>query len=334
MTNEEETWSTVESPNEDENKVEYEVEEEVEEVVKAEAVQPETKEPVQEEEVKEEVKVEEAVTKEIPQELEGIETKGAQRRIKQLIRQRKERDEQIQQLINEQENLRANIYHKDLESNKLNKLNIESTEKQLNDKITLARASYQEAFEGGHKEKLLAAQEALNEAQIDLKTLGATKYQLNNQPQPQPMPAQQQPVQQGPDPRAEEWAAKNEWFGPDRIMTASALAIDAELKNEGYNPTDEDFYSEIDNRIRAAFPNKFESKPAQNERNDGSSTPSQVVAGGSRSSPNPKKVKLSQEDVRLANKWGIPLEQYAAEKMKVTKSEGDYTTINMQRGGK
>jgi len=116
MTNEEETWSTVESPNEDENKVEYEVEEEV---VKAEAVQPETKEPVQEEEeVKEEVKVEEAVTKEIPQELEGIETKGAQRRIKQLIRQRKERDEQIQQLINEQENLRANIYHKDLESNK------------------------------------------------------------------------------------------------------------------------------------------------------------------------------------------------------------------------
>jgi len=117
-------------------------------------------------------------------------------------------------------------------------------------------------------------------------------------------------------------------------MTASALAIDAELKNEGYNPTDEDFYSEIDNRIRAAFPNKFESKPAQTERTDGSSSPSQVVAGGSRSSPNPKKVKLSQEDVRLASKWGIPLEQYAAEKMKVTKSEGDYTTINMQRGGK
>jgi len=119
-------------------------------------------------------------------------------------------------------------------------------------------------------------------------------------------------------------------------MTASALAIDAELKNEGYSPNDEDFYDEIDKRIRAAFPNKFTQKeePAPTERNDGSSSPSQVVAGGSRSSPNPKKVKLSQEDVRLAGKWGIPLEQYAAEKMKVTKSEGDYTTINMQRGGK
>ena len=108
-----------------------------------------------------------------------------------------------------------------------------------------------------------------------------------------------------------------------------------ELKNEGYSPNDEDFYDEIDKRMRAAFPTKFtKEEPVQQERNDGSSSPSQVVAGGSRSSPNPKKVKLSQEDVRLANKWGIPLEQYAAEKMKVTKSEGDYTTINMQRGGK
>ena len=144
----------------------------------------------------------------------------------------------------------------------------------------------------------------------------------------------QQPVQ--PDPRAVDWQANNEWFGKDNIMTASALAIDAELKNEGYSPNDEDFYDEIDKRMRTAFPSKFTEKeePVTTERNDGSSSPSQVVAGGSRSSPNPKKVKLSQEDVRLANKWGIPLEQYAAEKMKVTKSEGDYTTINMQRGGK
>ena len=93
--------------------------------------------------------------------------------------------------------------------------------------------------------------------------------------------------------------------------------------------------SEIDKRMRAAFPNKFTQaeEPVTTERNDGSSSPSQVVAGGSRSSPNPKKVKLSQEDVRLANKWGIPLEQYAQEKLKATSAEGEYTTINMQRGG-
>ena len=117
-------------------------------------------------------------------------------------------------------------------------------------------------------------------------------------------------------------------------MTASALAIDAELKSEGYNPTDEDFYTEVDKRIRSAFPHKFTEKQEQKERSDGASVPSQVVAGGSRSSPNPRKVKLSQEDVRLANKWNIPLEQYASEKLKTEKADGEYTTINMQRGGK
>ena len=61
--------------------------------------------------------------------------------------------------------------------------------------------------------------------------------------------------------------------------------------------------------------------------------PSQVVSGSSRSSPNSKKVKLSQGDIRLANKWSIPLEKYAAEKLKTEKAEGEYTTINMKRGG-
>jgi hypothetical protein len=61
----------------------------------------------------------------------------------------------------------------------------------------------------------------------------------------------------------------------------------------------------------------------------------QVGAGGTRSTPSSKnKVKLSKEDVRLANKWNIPLEQYAQEKLKATSADGEYTTINMQRGGK
>ena len=143
-------------------------------------------------------------------------------------------------------------------------------------------------------------------------------------------------MQPAPDPRAQDWAADNEWFGKDNIMTASALAIDAELKNEGYTPQDPDFYTEIDKRITAAFPHKFKTEEpvAEKEiRTDGSSTPSQVVAGSSRSSPNSKKVKLSQGDIRLANKWSIPLEQYAAEKLKTEKAEGEYTTVNMKRGG-
>jgi hypothetical protein len=320
----EDNWSEVNtSQTKEEPKVEFEIEEKEKVEVKPEPV------------IKEEPKQEAPIPKEEPKELEGIETKGAEKRIRQLIRQRKERDEQINQLIHQNEKLKNSYTTKENEFHQVSKLNLDATEKQLKDKLELARTAYADAFEAQDKNKLLKAQESLNEAQTDLKNVAITKSKFTEQPKERTQPAQQpvqQPVQA--DPRAVDWQSNNEWFGKDNIMTASALAIDAELKNEGYNPTDEDFYSEIDNRIRAAFPNKFENKSAQIERNDGSSTPSQVVAGGSRSSPNPKKVKLSQEDVRLASKWGIPLEQYAAEKMKVTKSEGDYTTINTQRGGK
>ena len=320
----EDNWSEVDtSQKKEEPKVEFEVEEK--EPEKVEAKPEPIPEPTKEEPQKEE-----------PKELDGIQTKGAEKRIRQLIRQRKERDEQIAQLIQQNEQLKNSYSTKETEFHKVSKLNLDATEKQLKDKLDLARSAYADAFEAQDKEKLLKAQEALNEAQTDLKNVAVTKSKFTEQPEKKEQVQQptQQPVK--PDPRAVDWQANNEWFGQDNIMTASALAIDAELKNEGYSPNDEDFYDEIDKRIRAAFPNKFTQKeePAPTERNDGSSSPSQVVAGGSRSSPNPKKVKLSQEDVRLANKWGIPLEQYAAEKMKVTKSEGDYTTINMQRGGK
>jgi len=318
----EDNWSEIDTSQKKEEKVEYEVEKEPEKV----EAKPE---PVQE--------TKEAPKEEKPEELDGIQTKGAEKRIRQLIRQRKERDEQIAQLIQQNEKLKNSYSTKENEFNKVSRLNLDATEKQLKDKLDLARSAYADAFEAQDKEKLLKAQEALNEAQTDLKNVAVTKSKFTEQPE-QKEQVQQQPVQQQqttqPDPRAVNWQANNEWFGKDNIMTASALAIDAELKNEGYSPADEDFYDEIDKRMQAAFPNKFKEQPATTERNDGSSSPSQVVAGGSRSSPNPKKVKLSQEDVRLANKWGIPLEQYAAEKMKVTKSEGDYTTINMQRGGK
>jgi len=142
-----------------------------------------------------------------------------------------------------------------------------------------------------------------------------------------------------PDPKAEEWAASNDWFGQDQIMTVSALAIDGQLKEEGFSPTDSEYYTEIDRRLKETFPHKFVTQEAATggevRRQETTSTPAQVVAGASRSSPgSSKKVKLSKEDIRLAGKWNIPLEQYAQEKLKADKAEGEYTTINMQRGGK
>ena len=279
-------------------------------------------------ETQEEEKKEEVVEEKAP-ELEGIETKGAEKRIRQLIRQRKERDEHIQALIQKNEELSTNLRTKDKEVNTLGKSSLDASEKQLTDKIELARAVYTEAFEEGDKEKVLKAQEMLNDAQIDLKSVTAAKnnYQeIEDVPQQaQPQPQQQVRQQPANDPRAEDWASKNDWFGKDNVMTAAALAIDAELKGEGYDPQDQDFYQEIDNRLKQAFPQKL--GESQERVQENTSQPAQVVSGGSRSSSSSsRKVKLSKEDVALAQKWNIPLEKYAAEKLKVDDSDG-YTNI-------
>ena len=300
-----------------------------EEQIEIEFEEPEEEEKPQVEVQKVKEVVEPKQEEEKAPELEGIETKGAEKRIRQLIRQRKERDEHIQALIQKNEELNTNLRTKDKEVNTLGKSSLDASEKQITDKIELARAVYTEAFEEGDKERVLKAQEMLNDAQIDLKSVTAAK---NNYPeiedvpqQAQPQPQQQVRQQPANDPRAEDWASKNDWFGKDNVMTAAALAIDAELKGEGYDPQDQDFYQEIDNRLKQAFPQKLGNSQERVQEN--TSSPAQVVSGGSRSSSSSsRKVKLSKEDVALAQKWNIPLEKYAAEKLKVDDSDG-YTNI-------
>ena len=209
-------------------------------------------------------------------------------------------------------------------------MHLDVNEKQLTDKLELARAAYKSAYEEGDTSKILQAQEFLNEAQTDIKSVSAAKMEYENTPQ---APAQQQqpaPQQQTTtDPRAVEWSQNNSWFGQDRIMTAAALALDAELKEEGFSPDDPEFYNEIDNRIKEAFPSKFNSAVKESSVQEQPSKPAQVVAGASRSTPASGKVKLTKEDVRLAQNWGIPLEQYAAEKAKVQDADGEYTAIKL-----
>jgi hypothetical protein len=316
-TNEE--WNEVDvKASEEENKVDYEVEDEVVEEKAIPLVQ-----------AKEEVveKVEE-----VPKELEGIETKGAQKRIKQLVKQRKERDEQLAHLIQQNEQLNNRLQNTEHQFNTVSQLNLTASEKQITDKLELARNVYKSAHEEGDSTKILQAQEFLNEAQNDLKSLSATKQQFEQRPVQQPQAVQQPQYQPQPtaDPRAEEWAGNNTWFGQDQVMTAASLAIDSQLKEEGFTPTDPDYYIEIDRRIKETFPHKFSGEVRKQEA---TSQPAQVVAGASRSSPgSSKKVKLTKEDVRLAGKWNVPLEQYAQEKLKADQANGEYTTINTQRG--
>jgi len=302
-------WSEVQTEKPEKEKVEFEIE----------------KDEPKKEEVKQEVKAPEPeVKKEEPKELEGINTKGAEKRIRQLIKQRKDRDEQVAKLIKQNEELTSKLNNTQKEFTNISKLNLDATEKQLKDKLELARTNYKTAHQEGDTEKILQAQEFLNDAQNDLKSVGATKQQFKEpevQPQQQVQQPQQQVQQPTPDPKAQSWAEQNDWFGEDKIRTAAALAIDADLKEEGFNPTDDDYYTEIDNRLKEAFPHRYQTQEVEpkEETRTQETSPAQVVAGGTRSTPSSnKKVKLSKEDVRLANKWNIPLEQYAQEKLKAT----------------
>jgi len=125
----------------------------------------------------------------------------------------------------------------------------------------------------------------------------------------------QQPKQQAqtaPDPRAEEWAENNEWFGKDSAMTYTAFDLHRKLtEEEGIDPRSDEYYKEIDKRIRLEFPHKFD-KPTENKV----SKPTQTVASATRSTKtNRKQVRLTSSQVAIAKKLGVPLEEYAKQLM-------------------
>ena len=175
-------WGEVKVEKEEAPKVEFEVEEEKKEEVKEEPKQEIKKEP------------EEEQKKEEPKELEGIDTKGAQKRIRQLVKQRKEKEEEVARLIRQNEELAHRVKKQEKDFYEIGKLNLTANEKQIKDKLDLARTAYSTAYEEGDSAKILKAQEALNEAQVDLKNIEATKTKFK-EPEVQQQTVQQQ-VQQ------------------------------------------------------------------------------------------------------------------------------------------
>ena len=130
-------------------------------------------------------------------------------------------------------------------------------------------------------------------------------------------PIPQAPVNNfSPDPKAEDWGSKNKWFGTDKAMTYTAFDLHEKLVNEeGYDPQSDEYYAEIDKRIRLEFPHKFATRevPADTTK------PTQIVAGAKRSvKPGRKTVRLTPSQVAIAKKLGVPLEEYAKQ-LKITK---------------
>jgi hypothetical protein len=144
-----------------------------------------------------------------------------------------------------------------------------------------------------------------------------TQEQQIRQPAPQsaPAPAAPQPVQQAaqPSPKAEDWASRNTWFGKDRVMTYAAWGIHQTLvENEGFDPNSDEYYTELDRRIREEFPKRFTDESPQQTNRQQRSAP--AVAPASRSSginSARRTVRLSPSQVAIAKKLNVPLEEYA-----------------------
>ena len=121
----------------------------------------------------------------------------------------------------------------------------------------------------------------------------------------------QQPIQQTPvrDPKAEAWAEKNEWFGKDNAMTYTAFDLHRKLtEEEGMDPQSDEYYAEVDRRIRLEFPHKFD-RPVEEKQ---TTKPTQNVASATRSTKSGRKqVRLTSSQVAIAKKLGVPLEEYA-----------------------
>ena len=171
-----------------------------------------------------------------------------------------------------------------------------------------AKQAYKDAYESGDSDGMIAANEHLT--MLTNEKLRYDSYKPK-QTQQKPMPEYTQaPIQEAAvDDKAVDWASRNEWFQKDKAMTGYAYGIHEELVENGVDPRSDEYYQQIDSKMREAFPHKF-----GHQRQQGS-----VVAPASRSSKSPRKVTLTQSQVALAKRLGISPEKYAAQLMKETR---------------
>ncbi len=244
-----------------------------------------------------------------------------QKRINKLVAQRKESEEReaaamqfAQQQKNEVDALRGQLSNLNTGYSSEASSRIDSQEAQ-------AKAAFKDAYESGEVDKMADAQQVMAKIAIEKERLRIFKdnqekqKQRAEQMQEQQIQQQAQPQQQAqqpqPDDKAVDWASKNEWFGQDRAMTASAFTLHQQLvEEEGLDPQSDEYYSEIDARMRQDFPHKF----------NGKSAPAQKVASvsqGRTSQKNKKSVKLTPAQISVAKKLGVPLDAYAKEVAKI-----------------
>jgi hypothetical protein len=180
---------------------------------------------------------------------------------------------------------------------------LEQAKKVVATEIEDAKRKYREAYESGDADRLVEAQEALTAAKIKAERVNNFKPAAVQQEKPVVQPDSQPAKETAPvDPKARAWQQANPWFGVDDEMTAVAITVHRKLVESGVDPTSDEYYDRINGRVRQLFPDAFPSEKVAKKSN--------VVAPASRSTA-PKKIVLTQSQVNLAKRLGLPLEVYA-----------------------
>jgi hypothetical protein len=248
-----------------------------------------------------------------PDELEQY-SESVQRRISKLTNRFREEERQRQAAIDYAEAVKKQNDELRARIDKLDQSYVGEFGNRVESDAVAAKEAYKKAYDEGDADGMFEAQQRISQIALEQARYQEAKRR-NEERQQQPaqqQPAQQQPVQQQPaqpDPKAEAWAGKNEWFGNDQTMTYAAFGIHRQLiEEEGFDPTSDEYYSELDKRVRTEFPHKF----AEAKRDTGPRVASAgSTASKSSSSKGRRTVKLTPSQIAIAKRLNVPLEEYA-----------------------
>jgi len=290
-------------------------------------------EAVKQEEVKEEIEVEQVKepTKEVDKSFENErETKldkkeekdelkeyseGVQKRIAKLTRKMREAERQREEAVQYAQSITQQKNQAEQRLSKLDKSYVSEFESRVTTSLAAAKLALKNAIESKDVEAQIAAQEQLANLSVESARINALKAQEVTTPQEKQVNVTPQqnniPNNLPSDPKAEEWAAKNSWFGNDTAMTYTAFDIHKKLvEEEGYDPKSDEYYTEVDSRIRVEFPHKFDKVEDNTTKR---AKPAQNVASANRPAATGRKktVRLTPSQVAIAKRIGVPLEEYA-----------------------
>ena len=275
----------------------------------------ETESPKQETEAPEPVETKQEEVKEEPKkEDEQLEdySKGVQARIAKLTRKMREAERQRDAATEYAKSVEEKRQAMEKRFEKTDADYIKKFETSISTGLEAAQKELAAAINAGDAEAQVAANKRIATLAFENAKLEQTKSAREEQvSKPADVKAPEQPrsqMQEPSDPRAESWASKNPWFGQDRAMTYTAFEIHKDLVDkEGFDPNSDEYYAEVDKRIRVDFPHKFAKTDTKQ-----TAEPVQTVASAKRSvKPGRKTVKLTSSQVAIAKKLGVPLEEYA-----------------------